>query len=620
MESDILVAKPHPGNADSTGTGQHAVSVSSNGWLRAVFWFGMATHLIGCSPPSEGGILAQGVIQTDTSSGTDAISDSAVPTDTEPEDGASAGDAAEDTGLLADGSVAPGSCLAMRRLQYSQPNNFNSFAMAPNGGMLAVGLAVDNLDHERLWIARLDAEGAIQWSKNLKYGPDEEYTYDRGFDAAATPDGWVVVGWTATKLYQPTKSNSDPWVIRLDEKGEVLWEFVSDRGAQEWAHKVVAHSDGTIFVGGVSRWDLLGRTPWVLRLDASGALLWTVDVPRIGFASLSSMTVSEDGSVWVGTREGQGEERAWLSRISPDGQLIADEMVSDAPGPNVVGTIIELSDQSVLFTIDTEGSQEDSYQSRLLRVNAAGTTLWSQALASESAEELPEPLNWSTEAWSIWDPVVSTDSPPLRHPTHLVLEPEGTVVVVRPTFWNARWRIERWTVEGERLNERTQSFTGFLGSRTRKLLGATDGRLISAERGREMSHIVPFPDESCNQDLLCLPFPEGASCPEPPPCQESYCDASIGCATRSLPDNLSCADASVCVKGECRLSCSMGCTPGDVTCYNSTGSGGFSLANICVAKPNGCVELVGGPCEEEEDCMLDAGTGLPECVPLDETP
>ncbi|MCS7311413.1 MAG: hypothetical protein NZ742_00635 [Acidobacteria bacterium] len=139
----------------------------------------------------------------------------------------------------------------------------------PDGGFVVVGtttaFGATGLD---LWVLRLDAQGNIVGQK--RYGGGGS---DVGYSVRVTPDGGFVVAGFTTSF---GAGSYDAWVLRLDASGGVLWQRAYGGGLQDWAYSVDLTPDGGFVVAGYTESFGAGRNDvWVLKLDASGSVQWT---------------------------------------------------------------------------------------------------------------------------------------------------------------------------------------------------------------------------------------------------------------------------------------------------------------------------------------------------------
>jgi len=131
-----------------------------------------------------------------------------------------------------------------------------------------------------LYIARISRDGETTvWEKT--YG-------GTGSDAALSIDvlsdgGVIVAGWTTSSNgdVSGNHGSSDFWVLRLDASGNIVWKKCYGGSSEDYAYSVKALPDGGVIVAGYTYsndGDVSGNHGdndyWVIRLNANGNLIW----------------------------------------------------------------------------------------------------------------------------------------------------------------------------------------------------------------------------------------------------------------------------------------------------------------------------------------------------------
>ncbi len=102
---------------------------------------------------------------------------------------------------------------------------------------------------EDFWIVKTDYQGNILWDRTFG-GSD----WDTAFSLAKLEDGYVVVGMTKScdKDVQFNNGSADMWLVKVSQKGELIWQKTF--GGSDWdqATNVIPTKDGGFAVCGVS--------------------------------------------------------------------------------------------------------------------------------------------------------------------------------------------------------------------------------------------------------------------------------------------------------------------------------------------------------------------------------
>jgi gliding motility-associated-like protein len=128
---------------------------------------------------------------------------------------------------------------------------------ALDGGYVIAGYAFSNngdvttnYGQNDFWIIKISTQGNIQWQKS--YGGSD---YDDPYSIDQTSDGgYVIAGRTISGNGDVLFNNggNDYWILKLDSKGNILWEKSLGGTRQDVAHSIKATSDGGYIIAGTS--------------------------------------------------------------------------------------------------------------------------------------------------------------------------------------------------------------------------------------------------------------------------------------------------------------------------------------------------------------------------------
>ncbi len=148
-----------------------------------------------------------------------------------------------------------------------------------DGGCIVIGKAVRNKKKwGDMWIVKLDKFGKVQWQK--LYGGDKE---ENGSDIIETLDGnYLAVGWTRT--FATRERGLNAWVLKLNKKGNILWQKRYGNFYKSYLLGVDELSDSYLAVGytpeeavgGVFRGRLGDAI--TIKMDKNGKLIWHKDI------------------------------------------------------------------------------------------------------------------------------------------------------------------------------------------------------------------------------------------------------------------------------------------------------------------------------------------------------
>lgn len=162
--------------------------------------------------------------------------------------------------------------------------------IAKDGGYIVAGHSesVDgdvtgNHGDRDVWVIKTDPSGNLQWQRSL--GGTAE---DAALSTDATADGGcIVAGYTESLNGDVTgnRGKRDVWIVKLDNTGKTEWQKNFGGSSNDVAWSVKTVPAGGYIVAGVTSsndGDVTGnhwasgpfQDFWLLRLDASGGLLW----------------------------------------------------------------------------------------------------------------------------------------------------------------------------------------------------------------------------------------------------------------------------------------------------------------------------------------------------------
>jgi len=174
---------------------------------------------------------------------------------------------------------------------------------APDGGYLLGGYAGLPFTPADAYLARMDGKGQLLWSHTYG-GPDEEIFSTM----AATGDGgYLLAGFTQA----PGPSNLDMYLVRVNARGEFLWQNSYGGSRDDRAYCLIPDGDGHYFLAGHTGSYGSGWADfWLVCLDAT---------PEAGVPVGKEVLRRGDGVL------GRGE--------SPETEPPATRMLGPSPNP-----------------------------------------------------------------------------------------------------------------------------------------------------------------------------------------------------------------------------------------------------------------------------------------------
>ncbi|WP_424759317.1 hypothetical protein [Methanothrix sp.] len=241
-----------------------------------------------------------------------------------------------------------------------------------DGGYAVVGYTVRN--DTDLWVLKLNSRGEIEWARTYG-GPGDDMGY--GIDEVEG-GGFIAVG--TTDSFGP--GGEKLWVLRLDERGDLLWDrvlggFITD-GEAGWS--VRDTGDGFVIAGSTRSFGAGGKDLWMIRLDRDGRVLWSEAFGRsqddVGF----SVERTNFGYIAAGYGTDAGNEDVYIVATSPLGSEIWNRSFGGA-GSDAALSMISSRDGFVLAgRTETRRGDKDML---LAKISPQGDLLWWRSFGGE---------------------------------------------------------------------------------------------------------------------------------------------------------------------------------------------------------------------------------------------
>ncbi len=178
-------------------------------------------------------------------------------------------------------------------------------------------------------LVKMDSSGNLLWARN--YGPENTTEVARACDQTSD-GGFVLAGYYG---YDGAELKSQMYVVRTDASGNEVWSATfGDPNLWHNARWVAQTPDGGFLVAGRAGEPYSGTDAWVLKLSASGTLLWDVVVGGDYQEWLDGGEVTADGgAILVGFTQSFSSDPgssssnadAWVVQLDPDGNTVWSE-------------------------------------------------------------------------------------------------------------------------------------------------------------------------------------------------------------------------------------------------------------------------------------------------------
>ena len=166
-------------------------------------------------------------------------------------------------------------------------------------------------------VAKLNKRGDLVWEKTFG-GSDN----DEAHSIIQTDDeGYAVTGFTVLE----DTGDRDFWVIKLDKDGNKVWDRTFGGTSEDWANSIIQNKNGNYMVAGWTKSMGAGKTDvWIVKLDKRGNLIWDKTFGGSENDEAHSIIQTEDGGYavvgWTKSK-GAGNADVWVIKLDENGNL-----------------------------------------------------------------------------------------------------------------------------------------------------------------------------------------------------------------------------------------------------------------------------------------------------------
>ncbi|AOW10978.1 Ig-like domain-containing protein [Flavobacterium gilvum] len=188
--------------------------------------------------------------------------------------------------------------------------------------------------YDDYWVVRLDANRNIKWDKT--YGGSG---VDRLTSIIQTDDGGYLIGGSSDSNISGEKSensrgNIDMWVIKIDASGNIIWQKTFGGSNLDWVQSMIKTPDGGYILAGSSHSNISGDKTqnsrgfgdyWILKIDAIGNIIWQKTIGGNNGDYAKSIITTSDGNYIIGGDSSSnisGEKSENTISNSPDVWLV----------------------------------------------------------------------------------------------------------------------------------------------------------------------------------------------------------------------------------------------------------------------------------------------------------
>lgn len=248
-----------------------------------------------------------------------------------------------------------------------------------DGGYVLTGRVGASFNDD-VYVVRTTAFGDTVWARRLA-APGNEY----GYSVCAAGDGGFVVAGFGNGM---GAGENDVILLKLSATGSVLWARTIGGVRNEQAYRVQRTSDGGFIIGGYSS-EAISNRFLLIRTDAAGATLWIRTYGGDAGDQAYALCQTTDGGFALAGRTssfGGGTFKLFVVKVDAAGTPLWSRAYGGA-STDEASDILPMADGGLLVAGRTFSSGAGSGDVFLVRTDAAGAVQWSRTIGGAGSED-----------------------------------------------------------------------------------------------------------------------------------------------------------------------------------------------------------------------------------------
>jgi len=273
-----------------------------------------------------------------------------------------------------------------------QQETINKMIALTNGDYLLVGSTESIGNGQKdMWVTVLNGKGATVWEKTYGGEKNEEAT-----------DVWLnkkdnsvlLLGYTESK----GEGNRDVTLLKLDNKGEVIWEKTYGDASSNVGFTLTPTKNGGFLITSSEQISQRVKTEgviklemdhyaWLFEIDKEGEMLWENTFRTPDVVSITATSATDDGFVCLANTKFEGKKHGnmWLFKVDEKGKRTWEQIFEGATFNNG-NAMVQTKDKgfAIAGVVYTNGMLNgDAW---LVKVNKKGAFEWDQRFGGEGTD------------------------------------------------------------------------------------------------------------------------------------------------------------------------------------------------------------------------------------------
>jgi parallel beta-helix repeat protein len=244
----------------------------------------------------------------------------------------------------------------------------------------------DGAGGDDFWVLKLNETGNVTWEKTYG-GPSN----DEANAIIETSDGkYVVAGYTYS-YGTGSPNTADVWVIKLNEKGEIVWNYTYGGSGTDSATSIVEADEGYVVAGYTCSYSAGYTDYWVFKIDIYGTIIWNKTYGGGNTDAATYIIKTDDGGYIVAGYTdsfGAGYYDCWLLKLNGWGNTTWNKTYGSDIGDDMVNSIIQTSDGEYVVCGYSysfgDGFTADYW---LLELDENGSIIWENSYGDDEYDD-----------------------------------------------------------------------------------------------------------------------------------------------------------------------------------------------------------------------------------------
>ena len=259
-----------------------------------------------------------------------------------------------------------------------------------DGGFILTGYTTNNAGYSDIWVVKIDSQGDELWRKT--YG--EDGYHDKAYAVAMAADGgYLLAGSTASKS---SGGYSDMWIVKIDAVGNKVWDKTFGGKYVDVACGVAVTKDNGCLLAGYTYSKGAGASDmWVVKLDSKGDKIWDKTFGGRDSDAVYAITVSIDGGyILAGVTNSQGVRNfhyndMWVVKIDEAGDKVWDTNLErkDADGAKAITTTADGGYILVGYAESKSPASDYDDDMWVVKIDSKGNKVWDKTFGGSGDDQ-----------------------------------------------------------------------------------------------------------------------------------------------------------------------------------------------------------------------------------------